>query len=218
MAKRTAQKKPPAKKKIARKAKRAKSASPKSVKPKSGIATAREINAATKEREARSKRALAVYEVGVTAVQKREFSHAAKALNEIISDYPEERELQERARLYLTVCERELNPTVSEPTTLDERIYAATVAINSGDNSIAIEHLNAVANEKPADANVHYMLSVAHALSNQADTAITHLERAIRLNPDNRLLARQEPDFENIYDNDRFQDLTAPEEDTDVSE
>ena len=49
-------------------------------------------------------------------------------------------------------------------------------------------------------------------------TFSTHLERAIRLNADNRLLARQEPDFENLHDNDRFSDLTAPEEDMDVSE
>ena len=62
------------------------------------------------------------------------------------------------------------------------------------------------------------MLSVAHAVSDNVDLAITHLERAIRLNPDNRLLARQEPDFENLHDNDRFSDLTAPEEDMDVSE
>lgn len=217
MAKRTAQKKAPAKK-VSRKTKKTKRAAPKVVKTKSGIATAREINAATKERKARSKRAIKIYESGVTAVQKRKFSAAAKALREIIDDYPEERELQERAKLYLTVCDRELNPVVAEPTTLDERVYAATVALNSGASSTAIDHLNAVAYEKPADAQVQYMLSVAHAVSNDADLAIMHLERAIRLNPDNRLLARQEPDFENIHDNDRFCDLTAPEEDMDVSD
>jgi len=214
MAKRTARKKAPAKK-ISRKTKRA---SNKAVKTKSGIATAREINAATKERKARSKRALKIYESGVTAVQKRKFSVASKALREIIDDYPEERELQERAKLYLTVCERELHPIVAEPTSLDERVYAATVALNTGASSTAIDHLSAVATEKPTDANVQYMLSVAHAVSDNVDLAITHLERAIRLNPDNRLLARQEPDFENLHDNDRFSDLTAPEEDMDVSE
>ena len=170
------------------------------------------------QRSKRSNRAIKIYESGVTAVQKRKFSAAAKALREIIDDYPEERELQERAKLYLTVCDRELNPVVAEPTTLDERVYAATVALNSGASSTAIDHLNAVAYEKPADAQVQYMLSVAHAVSGDADLAITHLERAIRLNPDNRLLARQEPDFENIHDNDRFCDLTAPEEDMDVSD
>ena len=217
MAKRPARKKTPAKK-IRRKIKKTKTASSKVVKPKTGIATAREINAATKVRKARSTQALKIYEAGVTAVQMRKFSVAAKALNEIINDYPEERELAERAKLYLTVCDRELHPTVAEPTTLDERLYAATVALNSGDISIAIEHLNAVATEKPADANVHYMLAVAYAMSENTGLSVTHLERAILLNPDNRLLARQEPDFENIHEDDRFRDLTAPEEDRDVSE
>ena len=214
MAKRTVRKKTAAKKTSQKK----KTASPRSVKAKTGIATTREINAATKERRVRSAQALRVYAAGVTAVQKRKFSIAAKALNEIIDNYPEERELLERAKLYLAVCDRELKPAVSEPTSLDERIYAATVSLNGGAVKAAIEHLNAVASEKPTDANVHYMLAVAHALSGDTDTSVTHLERAITLNPDNRLLARQEPDFGNIRGNDRFRDLTAPEEDMDVSE
>ena len=214
MAKRTVRKKTPAKKTRQNR----KTAAPKSVKAKTGIASTREITAATKERKARSERALKIYEAGVTGVQKRKFSIAAKALNEVIDEYPEEREIKERAKLYLAVCERELKPLVSEPTSLDERIYAATVSLNSGAVTIAIEHLNAVASEKPGDANVHYMLAVAHALSSDTDMSVTHLERAITLNPDNRLLARQEPDFENIHGDDRFRNLTVPAEDMDESE
>ena len=214
MAKRTVRKKTPAKKTRQNR----KTAAPKSVKAKTGIASTREITAATKERKARSERALKIYEAGVTGVQKRTFSIAAKALNEVIDEYPEEREIKERAKLYLAVCERELKPLVSEPTSLDERIYAATVSLNSGAVKTAIEHLNAVASEKPSDANVHYMLAVAHALSSDTDMSVTHLERAITLNPDNRLLARQEPDFKNIHGDDRFRNLTVPEENMDVSE
>ena len=214
MAKRTVRKKTPAKKTRQNK----KTAAPKSVKAKTGIASTREITVATKERKARSERALKIYEAGVTGVQKRKFSIAAKALKEVLDEYPEERELKERAKLYLAVCERELKPLVSEPTSLDERIYAATVSLNSGAVKTAIEHLNAVASEKPSDANVHYMLAVAHALSSDTDMSVTHLERAITLNPDNRLLARQEPDFENIHGDDRFRNLTVPEEDMDESE
>ena len=214
MAKRTVRKKTPAKKTRQNK----KTAAPESVKAKTGIASTRDITAATKERKARSKRALKIYEAGVTGVQKRTFSIAAKALNEVIDEYPEEREIKERAKLYLAVCERELKPLVSEPTSLDERIYAATVSLNSGAVKNAIEHLNAVASEKPSDANVHYMLAVAHALSSDTDMSVTHLERAITLNPDNRLLARQEPDFKNIHGDDRFRNLTVPEENMDVSE
>ena len=214
MAKRTVRKKTPAKKTRQNK----KTAAPKAVKAKTGIASTREITAATKERKARSERALKIYEAGVTGVQKRKFSIAAKALKEVLDEYPEERELKERAKLYLAVCERELNPLVSEPTSLDERIYAATVSLNSGAVKTAIEHLNAVASEKPNDANVHYMLAVAHALSSDTDMSVAHLERAITLNPDNRLLARQEPDFENIHGDDRFRNLTVPEEDMDESE
>ena len=51
--------------------------------------------------------ALAVYETGVRALQRHDFQAAANSLRSVIQGYPGERELVERARLYLQVCERE---------------------------------------------------------------------------------------------------------------
>src|SRR5918992_168303 len=52
--------------------------------------------------------AVAMYERGLQALQRRDFAASADALRTVIERYPDERELLERARLYLKVCEREL--------------------------------------------------------------------------------------------------------------
>ena len=153
-----------------------------------------------------------LYEGGITAIQQRKFDIAAKRLRQVVNDYPEERELHERARLYIAVCERESAPKASAPETTDQRIYAATLALNGGVIDEALRHLNAAAKDKPDSAHIQYMLAIAHALADQAEPAITYLERAIRLNDDNRLLARQEPDFESLHDDERFQRVTASDE------
>ena len=54
--------------------------------------------------------ALALYEEGVTALQAHEFARASSVLRSVLSRYPEERELHERVRLYINVCERHMAP------------------------------------------------------------------------------------------------------------
>src|SRR4051812_4562576 len=79
--------------------------------------------------------AVAMYERGLQALQRRDFAAAATALRAVIQQYPDERELLERARLYLKVCERELEPKEPAPKSADEWVYAATVALNAGNES-----------------------------------------------------------------------------------
>ena len=68
--------------------------------------------------------AVAMYERGLQALQRRDFAASADALRSVIERYPDERELLERARLYLKVCERELEPKEPAPKTAVHRIFA----------------------------------------------------------------------------------------------
>jgi uncharacterized protein HemY len=84
---------------------------------------------------------VAIYERGVQALQRHDYGGAAGYFRTVLERYPEERELLERARLYLRVCERETSRQPAEVKTPAERVYAATVALNSGDHSGALDHL-----------------------------------------------------------------------------
>jgi len=155
--------------------------------------------------------AVAIYERGVQALQKHDFAAAAGFFRTVLERYPEERELLERARLYLRVCERETSrqpPTAKTPA---ELVYAATVALNSGDHSGALEHLQRALGEDPQSDHAHYIMAVALGMRNRADEAIEHLQQAIALNPENRGLAKQDPDLDTLRDHSRFGDaLNAP--------
>ena len=176
------------------------------------------ISAAAKARKERSVRAMRLYEDGIKGMQNRRFGSAQKALQKLVDDYPEERELNERARLYAAVCERELNPEVADVETTEDRLYAATIALNSESIDEALQHLKTVEQDEPENPRVQYMLAVAYALANNVDLAVAYLERTIELEPDNRILARQEPDFERLHEDARFEALTASEEENEESE
>ena len=148
--------------------------------------------------------AVAIYERGVQALQRHDYKAAAGFFRTILERYPEERELLERARLYLRVCERETARQPTAPTTAAERVYAATVALNSGDHTGALDHLQRALGEDPDSDHAHYIMAVALGMRGRPDEALDHLRRAIGLNPDNRGLAREDPDLESIRNHESF--------------
>lgn len=148
--------------------------------------------------------AIALYERGVQALQRHNYPAAADHFRTVLDRYPEERELVERARLYLRVCERETSRQPPTPTTPEERVYAATVSLNSGDHEAALDHLNRALTDDPESDHAHYIMAVALSMRGRADTALDHLRQAIALNPDNRSLARQDPDLDVLRGHDNF--------------
>jgi tetratricopeptide (TPR) repeat protein len=87
---------------------------------------------------------------------------------------------------------------------VEERLYASTLAINGGKYDEAIAHLRLVRDEDPDNDHALYMLAVAHAQRGEHAEAIAHLERAIALNPENRALARRDPDLEALREDESF--------------
>jgi len=151
--------------------------------------------------------ALAMYENGVRALQRHDYPGAAIQFRAIMERYPEERELQERSHLYLRVCERETARRPATPQTPQEQVYAATVALNAGDTAAALEHLRRALSGAPDSDHAHYIMSVALTARGDSGQAVEHLRQAIRLNPENRALARQDPDLEPLRFTDEFRDL-----------
>ena len=99
-------------------------------------------------------------------------------------------------RLYLNVCERHMTPRAASPSTPEERVFAATLAVNAGNYDEALEHLRTASSESPEHDHALYMLASVLALRDEVDEAVPLLLRAIELNPDNRALARHDPDLE----------------------
>src|SRR4051794_34452688 len=155
--------------------------------------------------------AVALYERGLEALQRHAYQEAASLLESVLRQFPEERELHERVRLYLNICQRQATQREAAPQTIDERLYAATLSINGGLYDQAIAHLRLVRDEDPDNDHAIYMLAVAHAQRDEHAEAVAPLERAIALNPENRALARHDPDLEPLRDDDAFRAaLEAP--------
>ena len=174
-----------------------------------------EASRAAEARQKKHLKAVELYERALEALQRRDLRVAANRFGKVIGQFPDERELHERSRRYLQVCERHA-ASAPTPKSLEERVYAATLALNAGSAQEALQHLEAALAEAPDSEQVQYMFAVAHAEAGDESEAVTHLHRAIELNPDNRFLARHEPTFEALHDHEAFQQMLAsPPEDGD---
>jgi tetratricopeptide (TPR) repeat protein len=155
--------------------------------------------------------AVALYEQGLERLQQHDYAGAADRLETVLKQFPDEKELHERVKLYLNVCRKQAATAQASPQTVEERLYASTLAINGGRYDEAISHLRLVRDEDPDNDHALYMLAVAHAQRGELAEAVAHVERAIAMNPENRALARTDPDLDPLRDDDSFRAaLEAP--------
>src|ERR1700739_124580 len=76
--------------------------------------------------------AVALYEQALEHLQHHDYAGAADRLQAVLTQFPEEKELHERVKLYLNVCRRQVKTVQASPKTVEERLYASTIALNGG--------------------------------------------------------------------------------------
>ncbi len=145
------------------------------------------------------------YEKGVAALQRKKFDDAEKHLRAVIEQFGDEKELADRARLYLAVCEKRKAP--SRNADGQDPYYLGLFEKNRGNYELALEHLKKAA--RRADGHVSFLIACCHAQLNEPEKAIEALERAILVDENNRGLARRDSDLSPLKELPQFQQLIA---------
>jgi tetratricopeptide (TPR) repeat protein len=149
------------------------------------------------------------YDRGVASLQKKKLDEAERRFVDLIQKYPEEKELVDRARVYLTVCQRQRRDPrpalLSEP---EDFYYAAVLEKNRGNVAGAIAHLNQAA-RKNGGGRVDFLLACCYAQQGDLETALNYLQKAIQDDQRHRLLARHDRDFDPVRETPEFQKLLA---------
>lgn len=146
------------------------------------------------------------YDRGVAALQRRKIDEAERHFSELTQKYPEEKELVDRARVYLAVCDRQRNAAAASLSEPEDFYYAAVLEKNRGNVDEAIEHLKRAA-RKNGGGKVDFLLACCYAQRGEPGTALEHLRRAIEEDQRNRILARNDRDFDPVRGTPEFQEL-----------
>lgn len=155
--------------------------------------------------------ATAAFEQAMTAMQRHAYAAAAGTFRGLLDEYPKERAILDRARVYLDLCERELRKASGSPaSSLEERMTAATAALNNDDEREAERLARSVLAEEAGNELALYLLAALEARRGMTEEALTLLSQAIALSPDAGALARHDDDFSVLHDTEAFRELTEP--------
>ena len=149
------------------------------------------------------------YQVAVQLLQQGKYEKALAAFEKLLADAPAE--IQERCRMYLVSCRRQVEKPVLQFLTPEEQYDYAISLLNSGYYEDAREQFQGILAAWPDADFAFYGLAALDAMTSQAQGCLDNLARAIELNPRNRLQARVDNDFQNMVDDPRFTELLYPE-------
>ena len=144
------------------------------------------------------------------AMQRHAYAEAVRSFQAVLMGFPGERALIERTRVYFTLCERELNKRPVTPRTVEERLTAATAALNNGQDENAAELVRSVLGDDPKHDLALYLLAAVHARKGDREEALSLLGKAIAITPEASAQARSDADFDSLHDLEAFWSLTEP--------
>ena len=136
---------------------------------------------------------LTAFEAGMKQFHGRHLA-AARELFERAAAGPE-RDVANRARQNMAMCDSRLQRDTVKPQSAEDYYNYGVALINTRKLAEARQNLEKALGLAPAADHVHYALALALALAGDMEAARGHLERAIELEPRNRIMARQDADF-----------------------
>jgi len=155
--------------------------------------------------------AVKALEAGIKLMYAEQYDKAIKCFNELISDYPDEVEIQASARAHIHACENKRNNRAKAVIrTADDHYHMAVAFLNGGQLDSAMGHLQQALKLEPKGGHILYAIAAANALKGNKEQAISFLKQSIHHGPENRFHAAQDNDFATLIEEPAFRELLTP--------
>ena len=145
--------------------------------------------------------ALENYEKALAKLHEGAWGEAAKLFEAVIGE-ADHSQMIDRAQQNLVICQQRLD----EGSISEDPYLAAVFEKNRGNLDLALDHCRKGAAE---DERFVYLEASIQALAGEEDQALDLLEKAIGLEPKNRVHAYHDPDFQDLQENEGFRGLLS---------
>jgi tetratricopeptide (TPR) repeat protein len=153
--------------------------------------------------------ALTLLEKGIKLIYQKDFKKARIELKSLLADYPGESEILARARIYLQICERE-ETAHRKPVIGNDQLYAlGVIEHNRGNYDKAISHFRNSLDKHQQSDHIFYSLAASLAMKGEIAEALRNLQKAVELNEENRVYAKNDSDFTPLHGQKEFDDLVG---------
>src|SRR6187399_2286038 len=120
--------------------------------------------------------AVTAFEAAIRELQRHKYAEASKRLKALLTAFPSESALLDRVRVFLGVCEREMQRKPAAPRTTEERLTLATAALNNGEDAAAERLVSGVLTDTPDHDLALYLLAAVLARRGDTTAALARLQ------------------------------------------
>ena len=153
------------------------------------------------------KKVIEEFTAALMVFQNKDRSKARSMFQKLIGDHPTELEILDRARAYLAVCDREVQPDAPKLRDVQDQYNQGVYLLNRGETAEAAAVFSQAIAREPGNEKVLYAHACALARSGKRDEALQALSQSIQVNPSNRILARHDVDLESLREEPGFKAL-----------
>ena len=149
------------------------------------------------------------FQAAMVVLQQGKYDKAMAAFEKLLATAPPE--LLERCKVYISICQRQLDKQGRTFPTPEEHYDYAVSLLNTGYYEEARGEFGSILANYPEADYAFYGLALLDAMTGRTQDCLSNLAKAIELNPRNRLQARVDNDFQSMADDPRFTELLYPE-------
>ena len=156
-------------------------------------------------------KALAAFTKAVKVFVNKDDEKSKEAFSEFIGEHHDEKELVDRANIYLGIIEHRLNPPKVTLKTAEDYYVNGIFNMNQGGLDDALKSFEKALSKDPKQGKVLYAMADASCLKGEYDSSLEYLGQAVKLDSRFSTLAQNESDFDPIKKDQRFFDIINPE-------
>ena len=153
-------------------------------------------------------KALSAYGDAMKEFHKGKLDKAGELLKAFLEKHDTEKELVDRAKLYLQITQEKGKKETITLNTFDDYIFYSVYKINSGAYEEALRFLEKALEMKGDEGRVFYLMADAYVLMGKTDEAMECLKKAFQKDRFYRILAQNEVDFMPLWDDKKFKLIT----------
>ena len=154
-----------------------------------------------------------LYADALASLNKKQYPKMQKLLSQIRENFPTEIDVLARVDLLLRVCEARIDAAARKsPVSSEEAYDLGVLHHNQGLYDDALKLFEKAQKLGKGDVDhIRYAIAATEASLGNTKNALNNLKSAIESNPQNRILARNDPDFELLSRNKEFAQVISPE-------
>jgi tetratricopeptide (TPR) repeat protein len=151
--------------------------------------------------------ALSMLEKGIELIFKKEFKKARTELSSLVEAHPNEMDILARARSYIQICVREEANLKKAPVSADQLYALGVMEHNKTNYDAAIGYFMQSLEKHPNADYIYYSVAASQAMKGDLADSIKNLQKAVELNEESRIYAKNDADFTALQAKKEFAEL-----------